>query len=559
MPLTLGIHLGHDRSATIVKDGVLHAHIAEERLDRIKHSPFLKVPFLSIDALLKASRLKITDFAAIGATYTDIERPTFLSEIKDQLEDHYSVAVPSIVSLGHHHAHALSAFHTSDFKDAVVLVADGSGDSHQEQKEAESWYMASHSGIQLIARRLQQWAPDIYDNPSLYLYPLMNEKERAAPLSLGHKYEQFSSLLGFGRHQEGTTMALAAYGRPLVDVRNYEFGKAEYSLTRGDILDAVDALRKVQGLSYSEFVRRERKNLAATIQRFIEHAIISILLRLRKELTGNRLCLAGGIFLNCALNQRILERRIFEKVHVVPTAGDDGQSIGAAFHAYNVACGRPANGSSPLPFLGLSHSMREIRHALIRHRLSYVRHSGGALAKRVVNLLLDEKIVGVLRGRSEAGPRALCHRSLLADPRSRDLKDRLNLTIKRREMFRPFAPVVTAEDQDKYFRLNQKSPFMVLAGQVRRKYRSYLHGITHVDGTARVQSISEKDDPFIYGLLKLFEKETGFPILLNTSFNGRGEPIVEGPDDAIKTSLRMSIDILVMENYLVEIVQGSRL
>jgi carbamoyltransferase len=553
MQITLGIHLGHDRAASVVRDGTLCAHIAEERLDRVKHSSASRVPFRSIDALLREWRLGISDFAAIGVTYTNYEMEAFISEIGDQLADYYQTsALPPLIPVRHHLAHALSSFHTSDFQQALLFVADGAGDPVEEGKlEAESWYFASPKGVELIGRRVQDFIVDVFDVPSLYLYPLIQESDKWLEMSLGYKYEQFTNLLGFGRQQEGTTMALAAYGRPLLDVRQYRFKTPDYSVTRADLLAAIDALRLFQGLGYTEFIRRERQNLARTIQDFIEHAILSILRSLSRKVHSRSLCLAGGVFLNCTLNQKIVTAGLFDRVYIVPAAGDDGQSIGAAFHAYNLTCGRAACSSRQLPFLGLQHSLPDIRRAIVKSGMRHEKLSDSALAKRVVSLLAAGKVVGMFRGRSEVGPRALCHRSLLADPRSRSIKDRLNRYIKRREMFRPFAPVVSAEDQNTFFELKQESRFMLLSGSVRRKYRPLLRGITHVDGSARVQALSPADDPFIHRLLKLFEKETGFPILLNTSFNRRGEPIVENAEDAIRVFIGGGIDVLVLERYLI--------
>lgn len=552
MPMTLGIHLGHDRAASIVREGHLQAHIAEERLDRVKHSTLAEIPFRSVDALLRSERLALGDFAAIGVTYANYELEAFLPEIRDRLADRYRSPIPPLIAVKHHLAHALSAFHTCDFSEALLFVADGAGDPVPGGGlEAESWYLASPEGVEFAGGRCQSFVVDVYDTPVLSLYPLMTETDRRKEMSFGYKYEQFTSLLGFGPQQEGTTMALAAFGRSLVDVRQYRFETLHYSVKRGDVLEEINKLRQAAGMGYPAYVRRERPHLARTIQDYVEHAILSILTTLRRETGRRHLCLSGGVFLNCVLNHKILESGLFDDVHIVPAAGDDGQSIGAAFEAYRQACGRPTCCSRSLPFLGLRHGSRSIRTAIERNGLSYERLTDRPLAQRVVSCLLEGKVVGILRGRSEIGPRALCHRSLLADPRSRRLRDRLNRKIKRRQMFRPFAPVVAAEDRDRFFELAGESRFMLLSGRVRKKYRRALCGVTHVDGSARVQAISAEEDPFVHRLLKLFERETGFPVLLNTSFNGRGEPIVEKPEDAIATFLKTGIDALVLGNYLI--------
>jgi carbamoyltransferase len=549
---TLGIHLGHDRAVSIVKDGILHAHLAEERLDRVKHSPLFRVPFRSMNALFRQCRLKLSDFAAIGATYTRGDENAFLDELTAELEDYYQLPSPPLVSVGHHMAHALSSFHTADFQDALVFVADGSGDPVAGGKlEAESWFLASRGELHLAGRRLADHSDDIFDNPFLFVYSLMRQAERSLEMSFGHKYEQVTNLLGFGKHQEGTTMALASYGSALVDVKRYRFDALDYHVTRGTLLDELDSFRLSQHLGYKEFIRRYRKDLAATVQAFVEHSIVSILTVLRRESGCRRLCLGGGVFLNCAVNGRVLGSGLFDDIHVVPAAGDDGQSVGAAFLAYKVACGPATCSSQSLPFLGLEYSSRAIRSALGKSGLRSEVLTNSSLASQLSSCLARGQVVGLVRGRSELGPRALCHRSLLADPRSSIIRDTLNRVIKCREPFRPFAPVVTTEDQHIFFELEHSSRFMLFSTKVRKKYRRGLRGVTHVDGTARIQSISLLDDPFIHFLLKCFEKETGFPILLNTSFNRGGEPIVETPEDAIKSARAAGIGILVLERHLV--------
>jgi carbamoyltransferase len=254
--------------------------------------------------------------------------------------------------------------------------------------------------------------------------------------------------------------------------------------------------------------------------------------------------------LSCKLNQHILSTTNFRKLHVIPAAGDDGQCVGAAFAAYAKEYGPPKRTSVPLPYLGRSYSRAEIKERLNYFGLRARLLNDKQLATRVAKQIAAGRTVGLLRGRSEMGPRALCHRSILADPRRSEMKDHLNV-LKRRELFRPFAPVVTADAQFRYFDLKQESPFMLLAAAVRPEYRQSLPAISHVDGSSRVQAISRKKDSFVYDLLKAFESETGFPILLNTSFNLDSEPIVEGPHDAITTYLNSDIDILVLENYYV--------
>jgi carbamoyltransferase len=225
----------------------------------------------------------------------------------------------------------------------------------------------------------------------------------------------------------------------------------------------------------------------------------------------------GGVFLNCQMNGRIVRETRFENLHVVPAAGDDGQCIGSAFFAYAQAFAPPQRGADPLPYLGPHYDRAAITQDIQRAELSAEELEDGQLMERIAQALADGLIVGLFRGRSECGPRALCHRSLLADPRRADMKDRLN-GLKGRELFRPFAPAVTEEDQATFFELEPPSPFMLVATALRPRFRDVLPAITHIDGSARVQAVSRAKEPFIHALLRAFAARTGYPVLLNTSF-----------------------------------------
>jgi len=556
---TLGIHIGHDRGASIVKNGVLFAHLAQDRLDRIKHSEFPDIPFETIDALLNYCGLKVTELAAVGVSYVNVEVDRFTPELKDIFCAYYNLQNIDFFGVSHHLAHALSTYYTSDFDRALLFIADGAGDAVGDKLEAESVFVADGEEIYEVEKRLHEVILDLPSRPFLYNYALMNETDRKKEISIAKKYEQFTNLLGFSHFQCGKTMGLSSYGRPMIDVRSYDFrGRGlSYSLRCQDLLDKIHDLKLASGLSYPDFVRRERANLASTVQAFVEHALIQIVADLRDRFNLENLCLAGGLFLNCVANHKLIEHALFKRVHIVPAAGDDGQSTGAAFGAYLQACGPPKRTSSSLPFLGLSHSSSSIRRSLENFNLKYRELEDLEMAQVLAMELGRGRVVGILRGRSEMGPHALCHRSILADSRRPDMKQHLNAHVKFREVFRPYAPVVTWEDQHKYFDLKQDSPFMLLAATVRPAYRDLLGAITHVDNTARVQAISREKDPFVHSLLREFEKLSGVPVLLNTSFNVAGEPIVETPHDAISTFLSTGIDVLALERFLVDKAQNT--
>ena len=265
----------------------------------------------------------------------------------------------------------------------------------------------------------------------------------------------------------------------------------------------------------------------------------------------DNLCLAGGIFLNCLANHKILCECNFKNVFIIPSAGDDGQALGSAYFAYMELFGYESRFEIQLPYVGLSYTNNEIESSICDKNISYNKYSDEELVKIVAQQICENKIVGIHRGKTELGPRALCHRSILANPTNSDMKDILNSRVKHREEFRPFAPTVAEEDQFEYFDLQATSEYMLLAATVKEQYRDKLPSITHVDNTARIQAVSKETDPFIHELLLELKKRTGVSVVLNTSFNVAGEPIVESPRDALNTFLKTNIDVLVIENYLI--------
>jgi carbamoyltransferase len=554
----LGVHIGHDRSAALVSDGELVAHIAEERLDRRRHSNSPKLPLKSIRAVLRTAGLQASDLGVVGISYTNVEIQRVVEQIGDELRDELRTPNLPIVGVGHHDCHAWSTYYTSDLSSALVVVADGSGDIVGQRIEAESVYTATGGRIDLIGRRLQDFGLTRTDRRNSFLLPYMNDVDRGKSISLGRKYEQFTYLIGFQHDESGKTMGLAAYGSPLFRPTIPPIDDLHFPLTFDDGLLEVDRIWQASGEPWHHFAQRHAAEIAATAQEMLEGYMIALLKALNPKGVHKSLCGAGGVFLNCQMNYRILTDANFNHLHVVPAAGDDGQSIGAAFFAYAQSFASPRRTSSMLPYLGPPYVSAEIQERLTHFGLTAKRLDDSWLAERVAADLADGKIIGLLRGRSETGPRALCHRSILADPRREGMKNCLNY-LKGRELFRPFAPAVTAEDQFKYFELEQASPFMLLATRLRPEYRAALPAIVHADGTSRVQSVEREKEPFIHSLLKAFERAAGHPLLLNTSFNLAGEPIVEAPHDAIVTFLSSDIDVLVIDNFYVDKKSAPRL
>jgi carbamoyltransferase len=547
----LGIHIGHDRGAAIVCNGQLVAQMAEERLDRRKHSNSAELPAKSVAEVLAIAGLRGEEIGSVGVSYTNVVIGDIVEQLAPEIRELLNAPSVLIHGVGHHDCHAWSAYYTSDFDRALVLVADGAGDIVDNRIEAESLYLAEDNRLTLLERRLQDFGLARTTRRNSFNLAYMSEVDRAKQISLGRKYEQLTYLIGFGHGHAGKTMALASYANPLFTPQVPDFTDLQFPLSFEDGLVEINDLWNRSGQPWHHFVRKNAAGIAAAGQAMLEAYVTRLLKVIDSSQGGGVLCAAGGIFLNCQMNQRILTDTDFKKLHVTPAAGDDGQCIGAAFAAYDKEFGRSRRTSSVLPYLGRSYTRAEIEDRLGYFKISAILLDDEQLIRQLVRDIDKGRIVGLLRGRSEVGPRALCHRSLLADPRAEGMKDRLNI-VKGRELFRPFAPVVTADAQFRYFDLAQDSPFMLLAAMVRDEYRESLPAITHVDGSARVQAMTRETDAFVYDLLKAFEAETGFPIILNTSFNVAGDPIVESPHDAIVTFLNSDIDVLVMENYYVE-------
>jgi len=552
MRISLGIHIGHDRGACIIKDGKVIAALAQERLDRIKHSQSLILPFETIDALLKYCDLSISDISCIGLSAVAIEDEHIVNMYKDSFFTHYKCEYIPFYLVHHHDAHAYSTYYSSGFDNSMVFVFDGGGDFTESLQESETVYLACDGDITRVDRRLQNIAVRHMKDPINHIFPFMPKYVQELEMSLGRKYSQITHLLGFGFGQEGKTMGLASYGQSLIDFNHLNYNNLNFSLTYKDIIKDLYIFQEKSGKTFSDFLCSEKENIASTVQAFIEKAVITLITSYTQKYGVRKICLAGGIFLNCLTNHKIIRECGLDDVFILPAAGDDGQALGSAYYAYTQMYGSNRKFDISLPYLGLSYSDKSIEREIQAKGLLYQKYEDDELAKRIAKYLSDNKIIAFLRGRSEIGPRALCHRSILANATNVEMKDILNNRVKHREPFRPFAPTVTEEEQFKYFDLLHSSKYMLLATTVKKEYRNDLAAVTHVDNTARIQSVSKEREPFIHSLLTEIKSETGYPIMLNTSFNVAGEPIVESPLDALNTFLSTDIDILVLGNYVIE-------
>lgn len=461
----------------------------------------------------------------------------------------------------HHFYHAYSTFCASPFETAAILVVDGQG-PHDGLTVSTTTWRGTRQSIESVE------VP--YSTSSNFI-----------PQSLGHFYTAISALAGMTNlHEEGKTMGLAAYGKPskfLEYLRTYihskpdgmffldpsfiyavfgnTFGRWYYGwgpqpLEIQKIWGEIIGMRSTPVRIGDATVSQDDMDIAYAGQVLLEEVILGLARRL-KEQTGERnLCLAGGVALNCSMNGKLLASGLFDDVYIFPAADDSGQALGRLFH--DVHLDRVSMAAEiGLPYLGPLYSTKEIESAICQTEGVYVAHQGFPEVARVAaSLIAEGKVIGWFQDRSEIGPRALGNRSILADPRNPHIRNYINQSVKHREWYRPFAPAVLEENVSTYFHVDRPLPFMLFAVQVRKEMMSEIPSVVHVDGGARVQTVSKQQNPRFHRLISEFKLRTGIPILINTSFNDRGEPMVESPADALLAFKRMNLDALVLGDYL---------
>jgi carbamoyltransferase len=572
----------HDSAACLLVDGRLVAAAQEERFSRVKHDH--RFPLDAARACLRLGGLEVKDLDCVAfydKPFLKFERilethlalaprglPAFIQAIPlwlgqklwvpDLIADELGYRGP-VIFPEHHESHAASAYFPSPFSEAAFLTLDGVG-----EWATSSYGVGKENRVELLA-------------------------ELRFPHSLGLLYSAFTYQAGFRVNSgEYKLMGLAPYGEPRYVAPIYEHLldlKADGSFTMDQryfnycaglkmTSPRFDALfggppRKPEG----PLTQREM-DLARSIQDVTEEVVLRMARHVRKETGQHRLCLAGGVALNCVANGKLLRAKVFDELWIQPAAGDAGGAVGAAYIAYHHHLGRPA---LPRPgrgrdlmqgsYLGPSYGDEPIQAFLRQEGLPFeVLAPEEALLDAVAGHLAQGQVVGWFQGRMEFGPRALGNRSILGDPRRPDMQKRMNLKTKFRESFRPFAPAVLEEKASAYFELETPSPYMLLVAEVRRErrrpmspdeqkawgieklnaVRSDLPAVTHIDYSARVQTVGREDNPRFHALLERFEARTGCAVLVNTSFNVRGEPIVESPRDAYVCFMRTDLDVLVL-------------
>lgn len=549
-PVVLGLHaFGHEAGACVATARGLWA-LSEERLTRKKYDGGF--PRRSIAWALSAS--------AVGAL-SEVDLVVYdLCEMRGEAVESelralgYSGAVRAC---RHHEAHAASAFFVSPFDDAAVLTLDAGGSREVETGPGvlASIYGASGAMNRELSATFRGVSNRLHGVRRMACAPPWN-------VNPGVLYGMSSVYLGFGPMGSGKLMGLAAHGTPEPEFRPPGFklfdGEPLARFSGSDALREAEAFRWLSALFAGVPPRRPEQplterhaNVAAFVQAEAERAVLAAVSHLAIISGSPRLCFAGGFALNVTTNRQILDKTPFRELFVQPAASDAGIPLGCALFGYHAALARPRCFEMRTAALGGEYDTAAILRA-IEERGSLRAERTAAIEQRTAEAISRGKIVGWLQGRSELGPRALGHRSILADPRTRDSVKRLNEEIKLREPFRPYAPMVLLADATTYFDLPVPSPHMLLSADVRESWRERLPAIVHRDGSARVQTVSPTDEPRLAALLERFRELTGVSVLLNTSFNRNTEPIVETPGDALEMLLATKLDAVVLDDFWVE-------
>ncbi len=548
----------HDSSACLVRDGRVIAAAQEERFSRKKNTDVFPIEALNFCAqeagvifddvaalayfekpYLKFSRVLIEHLNSYPFSLRSFLRsmPKWLDDrliLPLVIQEELSTTAP-VHFFKHHVSHAASAFLPSPFEESAIMTCDGVG-------EWTTMTLGSGRGSDLRLR-----------------------KEICYPDSLGLLYTTVTVFLGFHAHGgEGKTMGLAAYGEPRFQKEidqiitvfpdgSFRLNQRFFSYRSGSKMwnKNFEALFGPARAPGTEWLQRHY-DLAATLQAVVEKIFILSARTVHKETGLRNLCLAGGVTLNCVANAKLLEETEFQNIFVQPAAGDAGGALGAALYLSNTIHREPRHVLEH-SFLGPEFSEYEIEKALKNSGITnFLKLPEDDLVARCADFLFQDKTLGWFQGRMEFGPRALGGRSILANPCSPRIKDILNHKVKKRESFRPFAPMVLEESAERYFHLKIRSPYMLLAPKVRAEMRDRLPGITHADGTARVQTIGQREHPLLRKLIQAFETRSGIPVLLNTSFNRNGEPVVCKPQHAIDCYLNSGLEGLAIGPFWVE-------
>lgn len=552
------ISQGHDASAALIVDGRLVAAAAEERFTRVKHTN--KFPAHAVAYCLAEAGLSLKsvdevahafDYSAYESLYSRdpqtrqlydqvLSREALLCVLKQHFGDYPAARVHHV---SHHLAHAASAYLTSGWHECLVVVLDAMGEAH-----GASVYHASDGGLNALSNMPANDSIGIlYSLVTLHLGFDFNSDEYKvmglAPYGDGQHFRPFFDA-AVELRDDGTV------GIPILALNRTRFERENLVATRRYIEERLTPRRHP-----GDEITNDHCDVAAALQECLNKVVLHICGRFKASTGLRRLAMAGGVALNCTANGKLMRSGLFDEVYVQPAAGDDGAALGAALRRASLN-GEALNVRSPAPLFGPQYPPIAIERALARHAQFIAVHCFDGLSPtctEAAKLIVEGRILAWYRGRMEFGPRALGNRSIIADPGRPGMRDRINTVVKKREAFRPFAPAVSLEEVHRWFDVpaGTQLPYMIATFDVRPEHRHALPAVTHEDGSARIQTVSERDNPDFHELLRAVGKLTGREMVLNTSFNIRGQPIVNSPDEAVETFLGTDIDALFLENALV--------
>jgi carbamoyltransferase len=551
---TLGFSVGHDKGAVIIEDGKVVVGITQERLSRIKHDGAHQGGILPVESINYC-----LDY--IGITYREIDLFVYsttemIDNVDEQMTNYFKVDLTNKTKfLPHHLAHAYSSFFSSGMDEAAVVVADASGSILSHLNKSPLWYKNDYKeklptkqdwceGISIFHFKKNEFT-EVYKKWIKYPVPLDTDDG----VSVGTSYSEGSLQLIYEPNDNtwpaGKLMGLASYANQEI------VNEAPYFIVEkgGDIF--IPNKRIYPKVTYnSDFF--SRACVAGIYQREQERVSIMLAERAKRLTESKNICVAGGSFLNCNSNEKILNSGLFENCYFIPPADDSGIPLGCAWYAYqqliDIEKVEYLN-----PYIGKTYSDKEIISALndFPHLTIEKYENFENLLEDVSFWLTQNRVIGWFQNGSEIGPRALGNRSILASPISSWMTGHINSDIKKREWYRPFAPAVLFEHQSEIFESEVYSPHMLVTTTVKEQWRTKIPAVTHIDFSARHQSVTEESNPRFYSLIKKFYEKTGVPVLLNTSFNGPKEPMVESPTDAIKSFIETNLDFLVLNNILI--------
>jgi carbamoyltransferase len=571
----LGINAyDHDTSACLLRDGEIAYAINKERITRRKHDTgfFQDV----VDYCLNAEGISLDDVELVVRncyvlSVEDLEKRLVSEDVPEVLNDSerdqaakhplYLAKSDKVVTVSHHIAHAYSAFAASPFKEGAIMVVDGVGNYSADVKEPGQLT----DGVNPLARESESYykfdGSKIEPLKKIWLQPtrgFLSDEFYYMP-GLGALYSRVSSYIFADWNKCGEVMGLAPYGKadsaikPLLKFKDKADKETDLAIPDWDVdFDKPWLVMRDQNWETSPSMQHW-KDLAWRIQDDTERVLLERAKWLRETTGAKNLCMAGGVALNCVANGRLVREAGYDNIWIQPAAGDDGIAIGCAYYGYLEILKKPRTFVMDHAFLGVAYKDEDVRAAANRTlvRVQTINKVSDNICRDTAKLLAEGNVFGWFQGRSEFGPRALGGRSIIADPRKAEMKDILNKRVKFRQAFRPFAPIVLAERAAEIFEGDEESPYMLLAKRVRPEWRDKIPAVVHVDGTARVQTIRENQNERLYRLLKEFEALTGVPVLINTSFNVKGEPIVETPEDALACFLSTGMDYLALHDMLI--------